>query len=326
MTTAGAELSAHSSRRRTLRWLAFGLVFVLVTVTLRGMDLDRARSEMSALRPAWLAAALVCYFAILPLWAVQWQLLAPPNARRSVARMFAVVAMTSTVLNTTPMLVGEATGVVLLVTLGGLTRAGALSVLAMDQLLVGIAKVTVLSSAAVLLTLPRWMSGAVAPLVVAVAVLLALLVLGAWRHHDLARWAERVVAPRLGAGLTSLGAALAPLRSPTRGGGALLLALAKKGAEVAAILCVQHAFGVSLPWASAILVLACLNLATLVPVVPGNVGVYEAAVVVAYTWLGLAPEQALGVAIVQHLSYFVALALPGSWWVARGRLRATSAG
>lgn len=323
MTSAGAELPRRSSRRRALRWLALGIVAGLVVVALRSMDLGRAGSEISTLRSSWLAGALVCYFIILPLWAVQWQLLAPPDRRRPVSRMFAVVAMTSTVLNTTPLLVGEATGVVLLVTLGGLTRAAAFSVLAMDQLLVGIAKVVALSSAAALLTLPHWMSGAAAPLVAGVAGLLVLLAFGAWRHRDLAQWAERVVAPRLGAGLGSLGAALAPLRSPTRGGGALLLALAKKGAEVAAILCVQHAFGVSLPWASAILVLGCLNLATLVPVVPGNVGVYEAAVVVAYTWLGLAPEQALGIAVVQHLGYFVALALPGSWWVARGRIRAT---
>jgi uncharacterized membrane protein YbhN (UPF0104 family) len=240
--------------------------------------------------------------------------------------LFAVIAMTSTVLNTTPLLVGEATGVVLLVTLGGLTRASALSVLAMDQLLVGIAKVTVLASAAVLLTIPHWMSSAAAPLVAGVAVLLGLLSLAAWRHADQARWTERVLTPRLGAGLGSLGAALSPLRSPSRGGGALGLALAKKAVEIGAILCVQHAFGVSLPWASAILVLACLNLATLIPVVPGNVGVYEAAVVVAYSWMRVAPERALGIAIVQHLCYFVALALPGAWWVIRGRTRALADG
>jgi uncharacterized membrane protein YbhN (UPF0104 family) len=321
---SGSPTLRHASRLRALRWIAVAVVAVLLAYSLRRLDLSRAWAEMGALRAGWLLAAIACYFAILPLWAIQWQLLAPPDARRTTARMFAVVAMTSTVLNTTPLLVGEATGVVLLVTLGGLTRPAALSVLAMDQLLVGVAKVVVLSSAALLLTLPRWMSGAAAPLVAGVATLLAVLTLGAWRHADLARWADRVVAPRLGAGVGSLGAALAPLRSPGRGGGAMLLALAKKGVEIAAIVCVQHAFGVSLPWAGAILVLACLNLATLVPVVPGNVGVYEAAVVVAYRWLGVAPEQAFGIAIVQHLCYFLALALPGAWWVARGGVRAQS--
>jgi uncharacterized membrane protein YbhN (UPF0104 family) len=307
--------------RRLVRWLAITVVVALLTLALRGMEVERAWSALGTLRYGWLVAALLSYVLILPLWAVQWHLLAPADARRPVARMLVVVAITSTVLNTTPLLVGEATGVVLLVTLGGLTRASALSVLAMDQLLVGLAKLTVLASAAVLLTLPRWMSGAVAPLVVGVALLLALLSIAAWRHADLARWTERVLAPRLGVGMASVGVALAPLRSPTRGGGAMLLALAKKSVEVAAILCVQRAFGLSMPIASGILVLACLNLATLVPVVPGNVGVYEAAVVVAYTRLGVLPEQALAIAVVQHLCYFVALALPGVYWVARGKAR-----
>jgi uncharacterized membrane protein YbhN (UPF0104 family) len=306
---------------RTLRWLAASLVLALVVLALRGLDLGRAWAQSGSLRLGWLAGALACYAAILPLWALQWHLLAPPDERRRIGQMFVVVAMTSTVLNTTPMLIGEATGVVLLVSMAGLTRAAALSVLAMDQLLVGIAKVALLAAAAVLLTLPRWMTGAVAPLVAGVGVLLLALGFAAWRRAALVRWADRILTPRIGAGIGSVATALAPLRSPARGGTALALALAKKAVEIAAILCVQRAFGVSLPVASGILVLACLNLATLIPLVPGNVGVYEAAVVVAYTWLGVSPERALGIAVVQHVCYFVALALPGAWWVTRGKLR-----
>jgi uncharacterized membrane protein YbhN (UPF0104 family) len=62
-----------------------------------------------------------------------------------------------------------------------------------------------------------------------------------------------------------------------------------------------------------------LNLATLLPLVPGNIGVYEAAVVLALTRFGVPAEQALGVAVVQHLCYFAALALPGLAFAARTR-------
>jgi hypothetical protein len=67
-------------------------------------------------------------------------------------------------------------------------------------------------------------------------------------------------------------------------------------------------------------VLAALNLATLLPVVPGSVGLYEAAVVIAYRHLGVNGELALGVAVVQHACYFVALALPGYRWLTRAAL------
>jgi uncharacterized protein (TIRG00374 family) len=117
--------------------------------------------------------------------------------------------------------------------------------------------------------------------------------------------------------ILTVGRALEPVRSPTRSLGALGLALAKKLAEALAILCVQRAFGVELSIGSAVLVLAATNLATLLPIVPGNVGVYEAAVVLAYSRFGVDAERALGIAVVQHACFFVALALPGYRWLAR---------
>jgi uncharacterized membrane protein YbhN (UPF0104 family) len=115
------------------------------------------------------------------------------------------------------------------------------------------------------------------------------------------------------------------LRSIGRSAGALALALAKKLAELLAIVCVQHAFGVALPPESALLILAAVNLATLLPVVPGNLGVYEAGVVVAYSWLGVTPERALGIAVVQHACYVAALALPGYRWLGRLSPRSSAA-
>lgn len=306
---------------RVARWAAFLVLAVLFMLTLRHIDLGLAWAELGAVRPGWLLASILCYVAILPLWALQWHLLAPPSPALTRRRMLEVVAMTSSVLNTTPMLVGEATGIVLLVAHAGLARGAALSVLAMDQLLVGIAKLCVLASATLMLPLPAWMSRALLSLVIAVAALLMGLALASWRHADLTRISDRFLPTRLRGALANFGPALAPLRSVKLGGGALLLAFAKKLAEIVAILCVQRAFGLALPIGSAVLVLACLNLATLLPLTPGNVGIYEAAVVVAYGWLGIPAERALGIAVVQHLAYFVALALPGYWSLAGTRRR-----
>jgi uncharacterized membrane protein YbhN (UPF0104 family) len=76
---------------------------------------------------------------------------------------------------------------------------------------------------------------------------------------------------------------------------------------------------VNLPFASCIEVLAVLPHATLLPVVPGNVGVYEAAGMLARALQGIPGEQALGIAVVQHLCYFLALAGPGLLWAGRQR-------
>ena len=85
------------------------------------------------------------------------------------------------------------------------------------------------------------------------------------------------------------------------------------------MLCVQRAFGLDLPAGSAVLALGMLNLSTLLPIVPGNVGVYEGAVVLAYTRYGVPAEQALALAALQHLCYLVALAAPGVLWAGAAR-------
>jgi uncharacterized membrane protein YbhN (UPF0104 family) len=231
--------------------------------------------------------------------------------------MLGVIASTSSVLNTTPMLVGEAAAVVFLVTRAGLARAAALSVLAMDQLVLGIAKVGVLVLATWLLVLPLWMERGLRALALLVALLLLALLVIAWGDRTVASVAQRLP-ERAGRVLHAVADALAPLRSPWRGGSALLLALLKKLAEMAAIVCIQRAFGVVLPLSSAVLVLAALNLATLLPLVPGNVGVYEAVTVVAYGYMDVDAGHALGIALVQHACYFAALALPGYGWLWRG--------
>lgn len=289
----------------------------LLVVAIRRFDFAQVLATLTSARPAWLVLAILWYVAILPLWALQWCVLAPPDGRPLFARMLGVVAMTSSVLNSTAIFVGEAAAVVFLVTSAGLARAAALSVLAMDQLVLGIAKVSLLVLATWLLVLPLWMERGMRALALLVVLLLVGLLAIAWGDRTVTRVAHHLP-ERAGHALRAMAGALAPLRSPWRGGSALVLALLKKLAEILAIVCIQRAFGVELPVSSAVLVLAALNLSTLIPVVPGNVGVYEAVTVLAYGYMGVGAERALGMALVQHACYFVALALPGYGWLARG--------
>lgn len=306
------------SRLRTAARVTAVLVLgALLIIAIRRFDVSQVLAIVATARPRWLLFALACYVSILPLWALEWCVLAPRDGNSLFARMLGVIAMTSSVLNTTPLLVGEAAAVMFLVTRAGLSRAAALSVLAMDQLVLGIAKVSMLVLATWLLVLPLWMERGLRALSASVFVLLAGLLVVAWGDGTVARAAARLP-ERAGRALHSVAAALAPLRSPRRGGGALALALLKKLSEICAIICIQRAFGVELPLSSAVLVLAALNLATLLPVVPGNVGVYEAVVVLAYGYLRVSPDRALGMALVQHACYFAALALPGYGWLLRG--------
>lgn len=330
LPVAGAPRADGGIGRPARAMLLVALLAAFV-LALRGLDFTRALEALASVHAAWVGAAALCFLAILPLWAWQWHLLAPPSPSQTRSAMLRVVVTTSGVLNTTPLLVGEATGVVLLMAVTGLERTAALSVLAMDQLLVGVAKLVVLATAALIAPLPDWMARAAIGLIVLVAALAALLLLGAsrglWRAGAGRESRGRgALAARVADTLDALPRALAPLRSVRRGGGALVLAIVKKAVEVAALLCMQRAFGLDLPVGAAILALGMLNLSTLLPIVPGNIGVYEGAVVLAYSRYGVTTEQAIGLAAVQHLCYLVVLAAPGVLWAGATRWsRATDA-
>src|SRR5207249_4181353 len=97
----------------------------------------------------------------------------------------------------------------------------------------------------------------------------------------------------------------------------LLFALGTKMAEGAGLLAVQYAFGVNLSIGSTALVLAAVVLGSMVPVVPGNVGTYEAGAVLAYRHLGIDPGTATILAVAGHLCFLIPSVgvgyLVGSW-------------
>lgn len=300
---------------RVRRWLQpalwVGLTLALM-LTVPRLPWTLAADAVSRATPAWLALALLANACILPLWAAEWTLLVPGGAARF-PRVLEIVLVSAAVLNSVPMLAGEASAVALLVTRAGLSRGAALSVLAMDQLLVAFAKISVLAIAALVSPIPPWLKAGLLSLAVVFALFATTLVLLAHRGEQLSArltagdgWQVRATAR-----LLSWGRHLEALRDGRRAIAVSLLALAKKGAEVGAAVAVQLALGMPPDIAAAIVVVAALALSTLVPVAPGNLVVYEATVFAVYRFFGVAPEIALALAVAQHLCFLLPSVLPG---------------
>ena len=290
-------------------WVAWGALTIAVAFTIPRLPWQRAVTEMKHLQATWLVAAMLANLAILPLWALEWRMLVPAAVRVSFARMFEIVAATAAVLNSVPFLAGEASGVLLLIGRAGLSRGAALSVLAMDQLLVGFAKLSVLAMAALYAPMPDGLRAGVLGLTLGVTAMLVVLIPLAnhWR-----RMREGLLARAGGSGTATVVARLLAwgehfeaLRAPGLALRLVGLALAKKALELGAIVAVQIAFGLDVRLDAGLLVLAALALTTLLPVAPANLGVYEATVFSVYRFLGFNAETALGIAIVQHLCFLL---------------------
>lgn len=298
-------LGAEAGRK----WLWLGatvLVLAGVAVMARGLPWSQTWQALTAARPGWAIAALAVNCAMFPLWAWQWRVLAPPTARPSWARMLEIVSLISLSQNVLPVIGSAAAAIGMLIFRGGLSRGAAVSLLALDQMLTGVAKVAAVGAAALLVPVPGWIrDGGLALVAVMVVFVVALLTL-AHGTERLEKWALRL---GRGARVAATVAAWTRHLEGLRRGGrpvwwALGYALLKKVCETLAAVAVQYACGVELGWGAAVLVVAALGLSTLVRT-PGNLGVYEATVVGIYTALGASPAPALAAALLQHLVVLV---------------------
>lgn len=285
-------------------WIALTIALI---VAARSLPWSQVIAEVRHIQLSWVLIAISLNFLILPLWALEWRILIPGPTRVTLARMFEVVSVTASILNSVPFLAGEATAVGLLIGRAHLSRGAALSVLAMDQLLVAFAKLAVIGVALLLAPLPPWVRTGGLTLIVVLGGALALLVPLA--HYWLPLRVRLLATPSLPrralAAAVAFGQHLDALREPRRLWRVAGLALAKKALELAAIIAVALSFGLEPSLALGTLVLASLALSTLVPVAPANLGVYEATVFAIYRLNGVPVETAVGVALVQHICFLI---------------------
>ena len=282
---------------RRLLWLAaWAVATILLVLLARSVSTPMLLEAIARADFRWLLVAVLCFLCIQPLGAMQWHAMLPSSVTIARRRMLALFSMTSVANNTTPSLIGHATGVVLMAAEPGVGRTPALAVLALDQIAVGIVKIAVLIAASSVVALPGWMRDGLAGLAVVIALMLLATAVLSRR-----RFADSLDALRRASGF--------PL--------GVLFAFGVRVAEAAAIAAVQHAFGLQLPAYSVLVVLAATALGSLVPFAPANIGTYEAATFGAYHFLGLSNEAALGVAVVQHACQLIAAVVPGYLLLAR---------
>ncbi len=303
--------SALKSKNRRWLWItAWVVASFFIFLVVRKLQWDSVLNELKNISPFWLLLAGMSNLCLLALGTAQWINFLPSGYSIKFKSMFEINALVAMTSNTVPFLAGQALAVLLLARREKVGHTVALSVLALDQFAEGFAKMSLFLLVALLTPIPPWMKQGILVAFLGIFILFAVLFFFAFRHrhfkvfmgkkshprwykvwHFISRWAHHLEA----------------LRSARIFAVGMGTALAMKGAEVLAIFAVQKSFGLDLPLWTIFLVLASVSLVTMVPVAPGNLGIYEATVFFIYQYLGLPPEQALGVALIQHLCYLIPL-------------------
>lgn len=123
------------------------------------LDLALLRRGLFMASLPWLGLSTVAYLGMLPIAALQWLALLPRDANQlnvsfpSLVRCYSISAVVN---NTTHMVLGQSTATLLIRQLGIGTEQ-VLSMLLVNQLCVGAAKLLVFALAALLHPLPGWM-------------------------------------------------------------------------------------------------------------------------------------------------------------------------
>jgi uncharacterized membrane protein YbhN (UPF0104 family) len=250
---------------------------------IRAVNWPRTLEALRAANGPWLVVAVGANAAILFWWAAFWQVVRPLSEPKvSWTQMFEIASTSSALMNTLPFGGGHASAVMLLVKRAAMSTRGALSLMALDQVGEGLVKISVFLLVAFLNPLPTWMR---------VGITSACVGMGSWFVVVVvaSRWAEE----------------LRIVKNVARSTAGLACVFGMKATQLLAIIAVQQAYGVDLSTSASLLVLATILLASMAVVAPGNLGTYEAGVFLAYRYLGLSPEQALSLAIMQHLCFMV---------------------
>ena len=263
--------------------------------------------------PVWVGLAILANLCGYPFWAQALRLYVPSGEPRPYWTIMGVLAISSAAIQCLSIFAGAATAVVLLVRRVGLSTGAMISVLTLEQLTTGIVKALIVGVAVLSASAPFSLKAAGATLLAGVAGAFLALVWAAHSGAGLARLGLRH-SGWFGRALTKFAdwtAHLEALRHPLRYTTALLCVVARRAAETIAILCVQKASGLPVSVELALLIIAAVSLATIIPGPPGNIGMYEAAVVLAYSWGGVGAETAVAAALLQHFAFLAAAFTPG---------------
>jgi glycosyltransferase 2 family protein len=286
-----------------LLWVFAAGLFYLC---LQSIDLDQAWNELSKASPSWLFLAVFFNACILCIWASLWYLLLPKKTPVPFIRVFQANSFMSTSCNTIPFPGGHAFGVIALARRAKVGHTVALSVLALDQLMEGFAKILVLTLVAIFVPLPELMGEAILVFIAAIGFFSSIMFYCAHKKQEDRERQETVsFIGKIRAFVSRWSSHLEVLRDIPIFILGLLLALLMMLAQTLGIWAVQKSLNLDLPVWSPVLVMGALSLATVLPITPGNFGVYEGTGFLVYQFCGLTPELALSLALLQHLCFLV---------------------
>jgi uncharacterized protein (TIRG00374 family) len=322
---------ARNYLRAGTRWgLALLLAGLAGWLSMRQVHWAALRDALAQVDISLLALALGTVLATTTAKAGRWRILLRPCTNQiggmRILRVLLIGQMGNSFL---PARLGDVARAALLRSQASGGFLAVLGTILVEKALDGMVGLLILASLAMWTPLPPWLRGPVLGLTIVVGTLLILLVLVAaqqkraselyWRST---RWLSKDTQARIGRMLAGFAIGLDLTKHPVSALLAVVWSVIVWGLAALTNVLLLAALGIDVPGWSTWLVLVTGYIANFLPTVPGQVGVFEYAAVLALTSVGIEPEPALAFALLLHLVVYappaalgpVSMAIEGSSW------------
>jgi uncharacterized protein (TIRG00374 family) len=329
-------MDARVWRNVALSLLVSGLFLYLA---FRDVSLAELEAALRRAQPAWLLVAVLVSFLIMVFRAWRWQLELLPLERLPLGRLWTITAVAYLAINLLPARLGEVVRPWLLSRRSSVSFSNVVGNLVVEKTMDSVVILFYILAGLIMVdNLPAWVrTGALFPAAGAVT-LVVLVVLLWWRGEAFVdRWLLGRLPERFGGGvkrvLSAIVAGMQVLPNPTLLLAVFLVSLALWFLPILSSYIMIRAFDFGVPFSAAVLVFIFIGFGTALPNLPGMIGPYQYACVLALGLFGVpkADAGAYGILLnaVQLLTLLVqgliALRISGVRWSELRQARAEAA-
>ena len=283
----------------------------------RNVPLAELGTALGRVRIGWLLLAIAVSFVLMVFRAWRWQLELRPLERIRLGRLWVVTAVAYLAINLLPARLGEVVRPWLLSRRSSVSFSNVVGNLVVEKTMDSLVILFyILTGLLTVETLPAWVrTGAVIPAVFAV-VLVVLVVLLWWRGEAFVdRWLLRVLPERFGAGLKRVLSAIITgmqvIPNPRLLLAVFLVSLALWFLPILSSYIMIRAFDFQVPFSAAVVVFIFIGFGTALPNVPGMIGPYQYACVLALELFGVDKVDALAYGLVLNAVQFLTIVAQG---------------
>jgi len=311
----------HKINKKKLVAIIGWIISIALLISLfANMNINVLVSHMVKANWIWLAMAAITSLIVVCIKSYRWQLIMDPEKkygkrRNSFWLICKVTFMGFAGNNLLPARGGDWLKIYLLGKWKNMSKASLASVTALDKIFDGISILLLFglfALYAVLLgqhhTYPTWVK--TGSIIVSIVIIVSLgICAGLLIYHKRTRKKTELgqiatLIQKLGAGMNMLSRKKIVLAT-------ILISLVSSLLQILTIWMCQMAFNIDMaPWIPAVIFIA-INLAIIIPSAPSGIGPFEAAGVLAYTWIGLKTETAFNISFMYHAVQFIPVTLIG---------------